>query len=108
MVVSVLIHGTVLTLALSSVSLMGAGLASAVIIKVMNWSHTATSLACAMVVGLLSAIVWKYTGMATYFNEAGVGIVSGLVVNLLLCGNRRAQVTEPTLLQEPVNTPNIE
>lgn len=108
MVVSVLIHGTVLTLALSSVSLMGAGLASAVIIKVMHWSHTATSLACAMVVGLLSAIVWKYTGMATYFNEAGVGMVSGLAVNWLLCGKRQVQLTETSLLQESENPLNME
>lgn len=81
MIISVLINTTVLTLALSSVSLLGAGLAAAVIIKLMKWDHTATSLACAIGAGFLSAIVWKYSGMATYFNEAGIGMASSLAVN---------------------------
>ena len=106
--VSVLIHGTVFTLAVSSVSLMGAGLAPAVIIKVMNWRHNATSLACTIGIGFLSAIAWKYTGMSTYFNETGVGMFSGLVVNWLLCVNRQVQLIEIPLLQESENTSNLD
>lgn len=106
MIVSVLIDTTVLTLALSSVSLLGAGLAAAVIVKVMKWNHTATSLVCAISVGFLSAIVWKYLGMSTYLNEAGIGIACGLIVNWLMFSSRHVQLTETSLLQKTENTSN--
>jgi Na+/proline symporter len=92
--VSAVIQGRVLTLALSSVSLMGAGLAAAVMVKIMGWNHTTSSLACALSVGLVSAIAWKYSGIATYFNEAGIGMMSGLAANWLLAGRRRASSLE--------------
>lgn len=88
MIISVLINTTVLTLALSSVSLLGAGLAAAVIVKVMKWNHSATSLACAITMGFISAIVWKYMGMSAYLNEAGIGMACGLTVNWLMCSSR--------------------
>ena len=100
MVVSVLIHGTVVSLALSSVSLMGAGLAAAVMIKIMGWKHSAMSLACAMCVGLASAVAWKYTGMGTYINESGIGMISGLAVNWLLSGWGQASILEQPLAQQ--------
>ncbi len=86
MIVSVLIHGTVVTLALSSVSMMGAGLAPAVVIKLMRWRHTALSLLFAICGGILSAVLWKYSGMAAIVNEAAIGITVGLVTNWLLAG----------------------
>lgn len=97
MIVSSVIHDTVVTLALSSISLMGAGLAAAVMVKIMGWSHTASSLACAISVGLASAIAWKYSGMATYFNEAGIGMISGLAANCLLAGRHGASSLEAQL-----------
>lgn len=84
MIVSLIIEGTVLSLALSSVSLMGAGLAPAVIVKVLNLRHSSSSLAFGICVGLFSALAWKYTGLATYINEAGIGMACGLVANWLL------------------------
>lgn len=89
MVISVSINSTVLDLALASVSLLGAGLAAAVIIKVMKWGHTAISLACTIGIGFTSALTWRYMGMSTYLNEAGIGILSGLVVNWLIIKNRK-------------------
>lgn len=97
MCVSAVIQGTVLTLALSSVSLMGAGLAAPVMVKIMGWNHTTSSLACAISVGLVSAIAWKYSGMATYVNEAGIGMISGLAANWLLAGWHRASSLEAQL-----------
>lgn len=84
MVASVLIHGSVVSLALSSVSLMGAGLAPAVMVKVMGWRHTASSIAAGMCAGLASAIAWKYAGLGSFINEAGIGIVCGLAINWLV------------------------
>lgn len=95
MAVSVLIHGTVVSLALSSVSLMGAGLAAAVMIKIMHWKHDATSLALSILVGLASAIIWKYTGMGAYINEAGIGIASGLAMNWLVSTWQRETIARP-------------
>jgi len=78
-----LLSGTssVFQVALSSVSLMGAGLAAPVMIKVMNWQRTGISLLCSICVGFLGAIVWKYIGMGSLLNEAAIGIVLGLIVN---------------------------
>lgn len=84
MIASVLIHGTVVSLALSSVSLMGAGLAPAIMVKVMGWRHTAGSIAAGMLAGLASAIAWKYAGLGSFINEAGIGIACGLAVNWLV------------------------
>ncbi|MGI8570306.1 MAG: sodium:solute symporter family transporter [Methylocella sp.] len=81
MLVSVLIHGSVVSVVLSSVSLMGAGLAAAVMIKVMGWPHSAASLLCAIIGGVASAVLWRQFGMSGHFNEAGVGMMVGLVAN---------------------------
>jgi len=72
---------SVFQVALSSVSLMGAGLAAPVMIKVMNWQRSGTSLLCSICFGFLAAIIWKYFGMANLLNEAAIGIVLGLIVN---------------------------
>jgi sodium/proline symporter len=93
---SIFIHGTVVTLALSSVSLMGAGIASAVMIKILGWRHTGPSLLIAILAGLTSATVWKWTGFDALFNEAGVGIATGLALNWLTL-----RLTEPNLAMAP-------
>jgi sodium/proline symporter len=84
-IVSVLIaasmHGSANNLALSSMPLMGAGLAAAVMIKVLNWRHSAASLLCAIVGGILVAVLWQRSGLGTFLYEAGIGTASGLVIN---------------------------
>lgn len=104
MAVSVLIHGTVVSLALSSVSLMGAGLAAAVMIKIMDWKHNATSLALSILAGLASAIAWKYTGMGDYINESGIGIASGLAVNWFFFTWQRETIPRATTTS---NVPHV-
>ena len=84
MAVSAIIQGSVVSLALSSVSLMGAGLAAAVMIKVLNWRHTASSLLLAIAAGISSAVFWKYLGYGSTFNEAGTGILVALSVNYIV------------------------
>jgi Na+/proline symporter len=57
--VSISIHGSAYNLALSSMPLMGAGLAAAVMIKVLGWHHSAASLPCAVVGGIFVAVLWQ-------------------------------------------------
>ena len=87
--VSYATQGTVLSLALGSVALLGAALAPAVMIKVLDWRHTVGSLAAAIVVGVAAAIAWKMSGAGATMNEAGVGMAAGLATNWLLA--RRAR-----------------
>jgi Na+/proline symporter len=101
MMIAALIHGTVVTLALASVSLMGAGLAPAVIIKVMYWRHSAFSLACAIVGGILSAIIWRYFGFGAHLNEAAIGIVCGLALNWLIAYRHNLHVSGEILAGKP-------
>jgi sodium/proline symporter len=97
MVVSLAIHGSVVTIALSSASLIGAGLAPAVMIKVLRWKHSAASLCFAIVGGIVFALLWKQSGMAGYLNEAAVGMATGLVINLAF-NLRRVGLTTPEII----------
>lgn len=81
MAASLMLNGTVVTLALSSVSLMGAGLAGAVMVIVMGWKHTPASILASIVFGLVSAIVWKHAGYGAYLNEAAIGIMVSVACN---------------------------
>lgn len=81
MAMSAVIHGTVVGLALSSISLIAAGLAAPVMVRIMNWPHTAASISASILSGLLAAIAWKYFGMSAHLNEACVGILIGLAIN---------------------------
>jgi hypothetical protein len=92
MLFSISLHGSVVSVALSSISLIGAGLAAAVMIKVMNWRHSAASLLGAITAGVCSAIIWKQLGMSGYFNEAGIGMTVGLAANFIIA--QRVDVTK--------------
>ena len=84
MVASLAIHGSVFSIALSSVSLMGAGVAAAVLIKVLRWRHSAISLLLAIMAGIASAILWKQLALSSFVNEAGIGFGAGLLINCLV------------------------
>lgn len=74
----------VFDLAITSVSLMAAGLAPAVAIKVLRWRHSARSLTAAVYVGFGAALAWKARGLSTTLNESAIGIMLGLLANFLL------------------------
>jgi sodium/proline symporter len=74
-------ENTVFAIALGSVSLMGAGLAAPVLIKVLAWKRTGVSLLASILGGFISAVIWKQTGMDKQLNEAAIGILVGLIVN---------------------------
>jgi Na+/proline symporter len=88
LIASITIEGSVMSLVVASVSMLGAGLAPAVMIKVMGWRHTPLSLLVAMLCGLASALAWRYSGLGAHFNESGVGLAIGLLANALVSNDR--------------------
>lgn len=83
MFVSLNIDTTVLNLAVTSVSILGAAIAPAMIVKVVPFRHSELSIALSIVVGVFIAVSWKVSGYSALINEAAPGILSGLVVNAL-------------------------
>ena len=81
--VSAAMHGSAYNVALSSMPLMGAGLAAAVMIKVLGWRHSAASLLCAIIGGIFIAVLWQQSGLGTFLYEAGIGTAGGLIINWL-------------------------
>ena len=84
MLISLNLHRTVVDLALASVSLMGAGLAPAMLIRVLNWRRTDASIILAVAVGTCTALFWRYAGFGATMNEAAPGIVAALLVNFIV------------------------
>jgi sodium/proline symporter len=82
---SVAMRGTTVTnMVLVSISMMGAALAPAVMIRVMRWPYSGASLLGTIVAGLSAALLWRFFGLSPVFNEAGIGIATGLAVNYLI------------------------
>lgn len=81
MVASLLLHGSVMDVAVTSVAVMGAGLAPAVLVRVLAWRNTRLSLLAAIIAGVTAAVVWKASGASSVLNEAAPGILIGLAVN---------------------------
>jgi Na+/proline symporter len=84
MILSLNLHSTVVDLALSSVSLLGAGLAPAMLIRVLNWPRTDTSLIVTVLAGTCTAVLWRYFGLSGSMNEAAPGIAVALLANFIL------------------------
>ena len=84
MVVSMVIGGSVLTLALGSISIMGAALASPVLVRILRWPHSAASLLAAILAGLIAAIAWRLCGFAAVLNETIIGMAVGSVTNFIV------------------------
>jgi sodium/proline symporter len=95
MIVSLNLHSTVVDLALSSVSLMGAGLAPAMLIRVLDWRRTDASLIVTVAVGTLAAIVWRLLGLSGIMNEAAPGIAMALLVNFVIARLMRTATNAP-------------
>ncbi len=96
MILSLSLHSSVKDLALSSVGILGAGLAPAMIIRVLRWRHTPLSLLCTVLGGFASATLWKYGGYNDVINEAAPGIIVGLAVNALLARPWSRNSTDPS------------
>lgn len=80
---------SVVSMALSSVSLMGAGIAGAVMIRVLGWRRSPLSTLGSIIAGLTAAVVWKSLGYGSFLNEAAIGILTSLVTNRILLFSER-------------------
>lgn len=83
---SFVLPGNVFSIAIDAVSKIGAGLAGPVMIKAFGWKHSAVSLLLSILSGIAAAYIWTASGYGAVFNEAGLGIVTSLVVNFLFSG----------------------
>ncbi len=83
MVISVNLDSSVVSLVLSSISLLGAALAPAMMVRVLGWRRSGGSVIAAMLVGFVTAALWKFLGFGAILNEAAPGILAGLGVNFL-------------------------
>lgn len=86
MAASLILSGsqTVFDIAIASASLLAAGLAPSVMIKVLGWRRSGLSLLLSIVAGLSAAIFWKVSGFSAHLNEAAIGILVGLVSNWIV------------------------
>ena len=84
MILSLNLHSTVVDLALSSVSLLGAGLAPAMLIRVLHWRRTDISLIITVLVGTCTAVLWRCFGLSAFMNEAAPGIALALLANFIV------------------------
>jgi sodium/proline symporter len=84
MAASLLLDESVFNLAITSVSLMGAGLAPVVMIRLLKLRCTGASLIASIVSGVAIAAGWKFGGMSGVMNESAPGICVGLVANYLI------------------------
>ena len=100
MLLSLLCGGSVMSLALSSVSLIAAGIAPAVIAKVLHWRHDSRSLIVSVVAGIGAAATWKLLGLSTAVNEAAAGLAAGLLAIRLAAPARDSETCIPGLLRK--------
>lgn len=84
MAVSLNLHSTVVDLALGSVSLMGAGLAPAMLIRLLKWRRTDASVTVAVAAGTCTAVLWRLLGLHETMNEAAPGILLALGLNFVV------------------------
>lgn len=81
--VSLHIDASVVGLALTSISLLAAGMAPAVIVKVLEWQHSGLSLMMSIFIGFSTAVLWIHAGWSSVMSEAAPGILTGLAINYL-------------------------
>jgi sodium/proline symporter len=84
MILSLGIHSTVFSLALSSVSLLGAALAPPMLIRLLKWHRTDMSAVATIIVGFGTAVLWRGFGLSGFMNEAAPGIALALSANFVL------------------------
>jgi Na+/pantothenate symporter len=102
MLLSLRLHSTVVNLALSSVSLLGAGLAPAMLIRLLNWRRTDSSLIATIFIGTGTAILWRFLNLGGLVNEAAPGIAAALIANFVAA--RFEHTTSPSLEQANAST----
>lgn len=102
---SFVLPGNVFSIAIDSISKIGAGIAGPMIIKTLGWRHTASSLLLSILSGIGAAYLWSSAGLGSAFNEAGIGIASSLLVNWIAVRALREAYLPARTVVEPVAEP---
>jgi sodium/proline symporter len=89
MAISAKLDSSVVSLVLSSISLLGAALAPAMMVRVLSWRRTGASVIAAILAGFATAALWKFLGFGAVLNEAAPGILAGLGANFLAATAQR-------------------
>lgn len=82
-ILSFSLPGNVFTVVVGAASMLGASVGGAALIKVLGLRHSARSLLITIVVGLVSAYLWKTSPYGGLVNEAGIGISAGILANMV-------------------------
>jgi Na+/proline symporter len=101
MLISSQLSASVVDLALSSVSLMGAGLAPALVARVLGWRQSTASVCVSIIAGIATATVWKFVGYGAILNEAFFGILAGLAAGAIAYAVGDANAPAPTSMENP-------
>lgn len=96
MFLSVSLTGNVFSLALSSVSLLGAALAPVVMARVLDYQLNRPAAATAILVGASIAILWRSFGLNSFLNEAAPGIAAGIATLWVLGAKRAVSAQAPS------------
>lgn len=75
---------SVASISIAAISFIAAGLAGPVMIKILDWRHSDSSLLIAMFIGISTSILWSWLGYSSFVNEAAIGIVTSLITNRVL------------------------
>ena len=75
------VDGSVFQISLFAISLVGASLAPAVMIRLLGWHSTPLSIFLTIALGFVAALIWRVAGYNNVLNEAAIGIATGLLVN---------------------------
>jgi Na+/pantothenate symporter len=84
MVLSLVLKGRVMSVTLAGVSMLAASIAPAMIVKVLDWPHSARSLIAAVLGGFAGALIWRAIGGDALVNEAFPGLLAGLAAQFLV------------------------
>ncbi len=84
MALSLASQSNVATLTLGSISLVGAAIAPAVLVKVIGWRQDGPSLIAAVLAGLAAGVLWRVLGFQAIITEAPVGILAGIAASWLM------------------------
>ena len=83
-ILSFSLPGNVFTIIIGAASMLGASVGGAALIKILGIKHSGESLLATIIVGFVSAYLWKLGTYGSVINEAGIGILAGVLANYLI------------------------
>ncbi len=98
---SLLLPGNVFSMAIGSITKLGAAIGGPVMIKTLGWRHSPASLLAAVLTGLSSAYIWDHLGYDALINEAAVGLACSLLANWLVSLPGRPLTQEAAAQEDP-------